>query len=326
MKQRKVCVRTPASTANLGPGFDTLGMALDLHAWIEMSFSAQSHIQLIGEQLHGVEATKSNLIYQSAQQVFAQAGADHPEIDISVYSEIPLARGLGSSASAIVGGMVAANELLGCPLSQDQIFQLAVKAENHPDNVGASLFGGSVVASWDGVRAEAVRIEPDPRLEALVVVPEFHLPTEKARHILPQQVSMRDAVFNTSHASLLVAALIAGDLGKIGYAMRDALHQPYRAPLIPGMNEILDHACDHGALGVALSGAGPSLLALVDGKARPDRRALETFMLNALEQAGIQARAMWMKPSPAGVRVLTPDRENSTFIDEIKLRQGEVGT
>src|SRR5690606_36685222 len=142
MSMNKVIVQVPASTANLGPGFDTLGMALNLYAYIEMGV-AENHtrISLFGDEMQGIPTDETNLIYQVAQQVFAEAGVSIPHLDISMYSDIPLTRGLGSSASAIIGGMYAANALIGGKLTDDQLFQLATQMEDHPDNVGASLFG-----------------------------------------------------------------------------------------------------------------------------------------------------------------------------------------
>ncbi|MEW9700116.1 homoserine kinase [Paenibacillus sp. SI8] len=300
MSMHKVRVKVPASTANLGPGFDSLGMAFNLYAWIDMAISDTTTIQLIGDQMNGVPTDKSNLIYKVAQMVFEQAGVSHPELAITMYSDIPLTRGLGSSASAIVGALAGANALIGNKLTQDELFQIATRLEKHPDNVGASLFGGIVVAFWDGERAEAIRLEPDVNLEALVAIPAFQLSTEKARSVMPQQVSMKDAVFNLSHSSLLVAALSTGNLGMIRHAMKDALHQPYRAALIPGMNTILEQADQHGALGVALSGAGPTMLALVD--ARSEQKAeLEAFLKETLQKEGIEAQLLWLKPSSDGV-------------------------
>lgn len=300
----KVYVKVPASTANLGPGFDSLGMALDLYAWIEMGVAEQTEIRLYGEQMSGVPTDKSNLVYKVAQQVFEKAGVSHPELDIAMYSDIPLARGLGSSASAIVGALVAANALIGDKLSRHELFQMASALEKHPDNVGASLFGGLTVAFWDGERAEHIRVVPDERLDVLVAIPRFQLATEKARHILPEQVSMKDAVFNIGHASLLVAAFCTGRYEMIRHAMKDALHQPYRATLIPGMSDILERAGEHGALGVALSGAGPTLLALVDGKEGRGPE-LERFLLDTLRAHGIEADTMWLKPCAEGATVVT---------------------
>jgi homoserine kinase len=320
MSENKVRVRVPASTANLGPGFDTIGMALDLYAWIEMSFAAETSIRLYGNQMENIPVDKSNLVYKVAQQVFQEAGMEHQELEISMYSDIPLTRGLGSSASAIVGGMVAANALIGGNLTNDRIFEMASGLEKHPDNVGAALFGGIVVAFWDGEKAEYVKIEPHERLEVLVAIPDYQLETEKARNVLPASVSMKDAVFNVSHSSVLVAALCTRDFGKIRQAMKDVLHQPYRAPLIPGMESILEKAADYGALGAALSGAGPTLLCLVDSTS-DRKKELECFLQDTFRQNGIAAETMWLKPYGNGTQVLTQFDRNSTLIENIR---GEV--
>lgn len=313
----KVCVKIPASTANLGPGFDCLGMALNLYAWIEMEFAERTEFELLGDQMRGIPADKSNLVYTVAQQVFAKAGMPEQELKISMYSEIPLTRGLGSSASAICGALVAANALIGDRFTRDELFQIATSIENHPDNVGASLFGGIIVASWDGEYAHHVRIEPHTDLEVFVVIPEFELETKHARSVLPTQVSLQDAVYNLSHASLLVAALSTGRLELIREAMRDKLHQPYRASLVPGMADILEHATEHGALGVALSGAGPTMLALCDAQSN-QKKELADYMIRTLQQHQIPAQTMWLKPDPAGVQNLTLSGEHSTFIDRLK--------
>lgn len=326
MAGRRVIVKVPASTANLGPGFDTLGMALSLYAWIQLSETeGETRIELYGEGLDGVPLDKTNLIYKVAQLVFEEAGVSVPELNIAMYSDIPLARGLGSSATAIVGALAAANALIGSPLTDDRLFQIATRLEGHPDNVGASLFGGIVVAAWDGERAEHIRLEPDPRLEVLVAIPAFELATEKARHALPKQFGRGDAVFNVSHSSLLVAALATGDLAMLRRAMRDRLHQPYRAPLIPGMAAILEQAADRGALGAALSGAGPTLLALVE-RDSPDKAGLESFLLGTLRAEGVEAEALRLKPCAAGPQVQVWDgagaaAEAPAFMDWIK---GEI--
>ncbi|MCQ6560878.1 homoserine kinase [Paenibacillus mendelii] len=323
MTERRVIVKVPASTANLGPGFDTLGMALSLYAWIELAASEdETVINLYGSGLEGVPRDKSNLIYKVAQLVFKEAGVAVPELHISMYSDIPLTRGLGSSASAIVGALVAANALIGSPLTEDRLFQLATKLEGHPDNVGASLFGGIVVSAWDGTRAEKVRLEPHPELEVLVAIPAFQLATEKARHALPKEIAMGDAVFNVGCSSLLVAAFASGQLELIGHAMRDRLHQPYRAAFIPGMAEILEKATEHGALGTALSGAGPTLLALVEASS-PRKDELEQFLLATLRREGIEAKTLWLKPCAGGPEVTTLVRDEvvPAFMERIK---GEV--
>ncbi|MBC8081317.1 MAG: homoserine kinase [Gorillibacterium sp.] len=315
-ESRTVLIKVPASTANLGPGFDSLGLALELYAWIEMSAAPQTKIHLYGEQTKGLPVDKSNLLYTVAQQVFVRAGVAVPELEISIYSDIPLTRGLGSSAAAIVGALAAANELIGNPLTLDDLFQMASSIEKHPDNVGASLFGGLVVAFWDGVRAEYIRVEPDSRLETVVAIPEFQLSTEKARKVIPQTLALGDAVFNIGHSNLLVAALCTGRYASIRLAMKDVIHQPYRAALIPGMVEVLKGASEHGALGAALSGAGPTLIALVDsGEERKDE--LEDFLTNTLLAAGTRASLQWLKPSSEGVRLLTCSGDHFTFMEAI---------
>ncbi|WP_308634741.1 homoserine kinase [Paenibacillus silvisoli] len=323
MMNRRVLVKVPASTANLGPGFDTLGMALSLYIWVELSIPADgiTTYELHGDGTEGIPTDKTNLIYTVAQQVFEEAGVSVPELHVSMYSEIPLTRGLGSSASAIIAALVAANALIGSPLSEDKLFQMSSELEGHPDNVSASLFGGIVVSAWDGQRAEKVRIEPHADLEVLVAIPDFELSTEKARHALPTQISMKDAVFNVANSSLLVAAFASGSLDLIRFAMRDRMHQPYRAAMVPGMAEILEQATEHGALGVALSGAGPTLLTLVDRKS-PRKAELEAFLIDTLKGQGIRAQTMWLEPCVQGPEVtVSADQQAQPFMERIK---GEV--
>jgi homoserine kinase len=299
---REVRVIVPASTANLGPGFDSLGMALPIFAGVSMKAAEQTRVCVYGEGLQGLPLDKTNLVYGVAQKVFDKVGMRIPELEIALESDIPLARGLGSSAAAIVGSLVAANELIGGALTTDELFQMAVAMENHPDNVGAALFGGFVAAAWDGNRAEAVRLEPPADLEVLVAIPLYELPTKQARGVLPKQVPMEDAVFNVSHSSLLTAALAAGRLDVLRHAMRDKLHQPYRASMIPGMEEVLRNAPDHGALGAVLSGAGPTLLMLAHA-GDPQRAELESYVKQTMKAAGVEVETRWVKPCPHGVQV-----------------------
>lgn len=318
--REKVTVKIPASTANLGPGFDTLGMALSLYAWLEIKPATETTFHLYGDHLTGLPADKSNLIYQVAQMVFDEAGVSVPELDISMYSDIPLTRGLGSSASAIVGALAGANALIGSPLSNEKLLDMATSLEKHPDNVGASLFGGIITAAWDGQCVDYIRIEPHQDLQTLVIVPDFQLSTSKARNVIPQQFGMPDVVHNISRSSLLVAAFVSGRLDMIQKAMSDRIHQPYRASLVPGMTDILEHATGHGALGAALSGAGPTVLTLVD---RHDTRKeeLEQYVMGIMKQEGITASALWLDPDLEGV-VILPDQDERPFLDRIK---GEVG-
>lgn len=301
-----VRVIVPASTANLGPGFDTLGMALSLYAWIEMKPAESTVFHLYGEEMQGVPSDKSNLIYIVAQKVFAEAGVDLPELEISMASDIPLTRGLGSSASAIVAALYAANELIGSPLSKEKLFDMAAALEKHPDNVGASLYGGIVSAVWDGRKAAHLRIDPPEELEILVAIPDFQLSTAKAREVLPEWIAMEDAVYNISRASLLTGAFAAGRLDLVAAAMSDRIHQPYRTALVPGLATILQDAPAHGAIGAALSGAGPTLLTLVDGS-REGHAELEAFLQNVLAEQGITVQLLWLKPCREGVRRMLPE-------------------
>ncbi|MBJ6362941.1 homoserine kinase [Paenibacillus sp. GCM10012307] len=300
MDNRRIIVKIPASTANLGPGFDTLGMALSLYAWIDMSIAdEETEIELLGNGMESIPRDKSNLLYKVAQLVFKEAGLPEQELNIAMYSDIPLTRGLGSSASAIVGALVAANALAGFPLTEQQLFTIATRLEGHPDNVGASLFGGIIVAAWDGDRVDHIRLEPPAGIDMLVAIPDFHLATEKARHALPQQYSKQDAVYNISHSSLLVAALASGRIDLIRYAMKDRVHEPYRAALIPGMSQILRDAGEHGAISTALSGAGPTLLALIESDSQR-KDELERFLLDTLGNEGVEAKSVWLKPCLTG--------------------------
>ena len=320
IEKQSIVVKIPASTANLGPGFDALGMALSLYAWLELTVAEQTEIHLYGDGMEGIPTDHNNLVYKVAQSVFAKVGIPEQALKISMYSEIPLTRGLGSSASAIVGALVAANALLGNKLTSDELFHMATELEGHPDNVGASIFGGIVISSWDEVTAPYVKLTPPSTLETLVIVPDFQLSTEKARHALPAQYSKADVVFNIGRSSLLVAALASGQLDLIRFAMQDRVHQPYRAALIPGMEYILEQATNKGALGVALSGAGPTLIAFVDSQST-QQEELEQFLLQCMKKEGITATTMWLTPDIYGARVIyesTTQGETIAFMDLVK--------
>ena len=303
-----VRVKVPASTANLGPAFDTLGMALSLFAWIGLKQAEHTSYQLYGEEMKGLGESECSLIYKVAQMVFEEAGISVPHLQISISSDIPLTRGLGSSASAIVGTLFAANKLIGSPLSISKLFDMAVRIENHPDNVGASLFGGIVSSVRDGSNVSFLRFDPPTSLEVLVAIPEYQLSTTVARQVLPENISRDDAIFNISRASLLTGALIADRLDLIAVAMQDRLHQPYRAPLIPGMERILREAQGHGAVGVALSGAGPTLLALMDSSSER-KQELEQFIGEVLTEHGVSSKMLWLSPCVEGVRQLSADEQ-----------------
>ncbi|RXT14737.1 homoserine kinase [Ammoniphilus sp. CFH 90114] len=295
----KVQVKVPASTANLGPGFDTIGMAFQLYTTIRMSVVDEPQVILHGVELEGLPTDTSNLVYKMAELIFQKAQMEMPPLKIEMKSDIPLTRGLGSSAAAIIGGLVAANYLAGNPFTEEDIFLIATELEGHPDNVGASLFGGIVIAVMEEGRVPYIKVDPQPDLRALAVIPDFMLSTEKARGVLPDTYSRKDAVHSLSHASLLAAALATGKYEMLVYAMKDRLHQPYRMGLVPGMNTMLEQAENYGALGTALSGAGPTVISLVQG----ETAELENFFRDTLSQHGITSRTLSLIPDAAGVQI-----------------------
>ncbi len=295
----RIQVKIPASTANLGPGFDAIGMAFQLYTTIRMKFADTPKVVLHGEELEGLPTDESNLVYKMAQLVFQKAGKQLPPLHIEMKSEIPLTRGLGSSAAAIVGGLVAANYLAEEPFSRDDIYQMATELEGHPDNVGASLFGGIIIAVIEEAAVPYIKIDPHPSLKALAVIPEFMLSTDKARGVLPDHYSRKDAVFSVSHASLLAASLASGQYEMLKFAMKDCLHHPYRMALVPGLDILLENAHLHGALGTALSGAGPTVISFLQG----EEDSLVKFFTDTLLQFGIQSKTLSLTPDYHGVQI-----------------------
>ena len=241
---RRRLVRVPASSANLGPGFDTLAAALALHLELEVAETGTFAVETDLD----VPKDRSNLVVRAFERLHPADG-----LTFRIESKIPLSGGLGSSAAAIVAGLMAADHMF--ELDAD-VRTLATEIEGHPDNVAAALDGGFVIC--DGPRA--VRFEPPLGLEALLVVPREAVPTTEARAALPSTVPLADAVFNVAHASMLILGLQSGDWELIGSALRDRLHQPYRASLYPRSAALVEKASQLGALGATISGAGPTVL------------------------------------------------------------------
>jgi homoserine kinase len=248
---QSVVVRAPATSANLGPGFDCLGLALDL--WNEVEATPGR----VAEDDH------TNLILRAAHAVYDAVGAPYPGFELRCTNRVIFNRGLGSSAAAIASGVLFANEVLGKPLDEPALLRQATAVEGHPDNVVPALLGGLRVATCaeDG-RVLQTRVPLAMRLSTVCFVPEMAIPTPHARGLLPSSVAMADAVFNVARSSLLVAALAAGAPELLAEATRDRLHQPYRLPLFPAGATLLEAAMRAGALGAFISGAGPTVLAL----------------------------------------------------------------
>jgi len=292
----RVAVRVPASSANLGPGFDALGLALALHNEITIEEGSRVHVAIEGEGAAALETGAENIVARGARLAYEAAGRPVRGLAIRCVNRIPLGRGLGSSAAAWVGGLVGANALLGDPIDRDGLVSLAASAEGHPDNVAAALYGGLTVSCVDGPRVTVVSLPVPPELTWVVLVPEGESATRAARAVLPEQVSRLDAVFNVQRVSVLLAALTAGRLDLLPTALHDRLHQPYRLKLFPWMDAVADAARRAGALGCVLSGAGSSMLAAVRGGADAVGRAME----EALGAAGSAGRALTLRVDASG--------------------------
>lgn len=253
-------VRIPATSANLGPGFDALGMALSIYLECRFRPSERLVIHPSGRDAQMISPGENNLIWQTALQVAHHAGRPMPCIQLEVNNDIPIGKGLGSSAAALVAGVVIADEALGLEWDRHKILDEAARIEGHPDNVAAAVLGSIVASAIDseGI-TRAVRMQLPARYGVAVIVPDFILPTSEARAVLPTSYSRADAVFNIQRSALLIAAMLTQTTDAFHEGLMDRLHQPYRAPLVPGLSEMLELRAE-GLLGCALSGAGPSVL------------------------------------------------------------------
>ncbi len=255
-------LQIPATSANLGAGFDALGLALQFYNDVEMEES--DCIDITSADGTQIPTDEHNLIYISAKDLYEVCGKKLPGLKLVQTNRIPFTRGLGSSSACIVAGLVGANHLLGDPLGTDDLVDLAAQIEGHPDNTAPALLGGIVTAVFDGRRVHWVKQEVFTKLRFVAMIPDFELKTEKARACLPQQVTHRDAVYNLSRAALFSASLLTGKFENLRTAVHDKLHQPYRMALIPHAREVFDIAYAHGAYAVYISGAGPTIMAIAD--------------------------------------------------------------
>jgi homoserine kinase len=279
-------VRVPASSANLGPGYDALAAALGIYLELEVEETGGDLV--VESDVPGVPLDRSNLCVRS----FESLGENVDGLTFRIRSEIPLAAGLGSSAAAIVAGLVAADSMyeLDAPL-----FEKAAELEGHPDNVAAALMGGFVICAG----APPARFDPAPGLEGVLAVPPDAVPTDGARAALPAEVPIGDAVHNVAHASLLILGLTRGDLSQVGRGLSDRIHQPRRAPLYPRSMELLGRATELGAIGATISGAGPTVLFWCHWQATGT--VLEAVRETAPE---CEARRVQFVPGGADVRAL----------------------
>jgi homoserine kinase len=286
---RKVSVMVPASTSNLGSGFDSLGLALQLYNRVEMSPAGEGVAVTVRDDRttrirpasggksvsEGIPRDRSNLVARAADLFFRRTGSGPKGLEIECTNAIPAARGLGSSAACIAAGLMAADALTGRDLGKAALLDLALELEPHPDNLAAAFFGGLTVAVLADGRAAALRVPLAREFKVVAAIPADRLPTDRARKALPAKVPLEDAVFNLSRAAMLVAALQQGRWEALSTAMEDRLHQPFREKLVPGAAEAIKAARAAGAIGAAISGSGPAIVALADDRIPEIGRAMK---------------------------------------------------
>lgn len=298
-------MEVPASVANFGPGFDALGMAVALYNRYSFTISNQPgiSIDISGEGADLLPKDDQHLVYRAYVATLKRLGCGVPPgFHLQQHNQVPFAGGLGNSATAVVAGVLAANAVAGEPLSAKQLLHAATAVEGHPDNVVPAMVGGLVTCVYDADQVTYINIPlPDP-CYVVLAVPDFSLKTALARQVLPSHITLADASYNVSRVSLLVAALCTGQSEMLAQAMQDKMHQPYRAHLIPGLNEVCQAAVNAGALGAALAGAGPTVMALTTDVA--DANSIGEAMTAAFAAAAVSARYLIATPCSKGASVV----------------------
>ncbi|NEO57995.1 MAG: homoserine kinase [Okeania sp. SIO3B5] len=282
-----VTVTVPATTANIGPGFDCIGAALSLYNRFKFSITdsaTELKISVTGKEAPRVSTDKTNLAYQAFVKLYEYLNQIPPSIEIEIDLGVPLARGLGSSATAIVGGLLGANQLAEHPLSQTEVMNLAIAIEGHPDNVVPALLGGCCLTASTPTGWEVCDIPWHSDIVPVVAIPDFELSTAEARRVLPINYSRADAIFNAAHLGILLRGLETGNGDWLKAGMQDKIHQPYRKSLIKGYEQVRLAALDAGADEMVISGAGPTLLALTSSTATS---AVVTAMADTWKNQGV---------------------------------------
>lgn len=302
---RKATARIPASTTNLGPGFDVLGLALQLYSHLTLEVSdVGTEVVVRGVDADKIPSTPAHVAFRAVELVFHRSGTNPPKgFKLEIENGIPAIRGLGGSGTAILGGLLTANVLCGTPFSEAELLNFATELEGHPDNVAASLYGGLVVSAQEDDQVHTVRLDCPSELSIVLAIPDFPLSTEQARGVLPTSVSFPDAVYNTSRSTLLIASIATGQFEMLRVAMKDRLHQPYRSTLIPGFDAVAEAAAAAGALSVALSGAGPTVAAYCLENSERVAQAMQA----AFKAHKVAAALKILKPDATGAHVSTID-------------------
>jgi len=299
---RSLTLRVPASTSNLGSGFDALGLAIDLLLTIKFEIGiAGRHIRAQGEGAALLEQEQDNLLLQAFDRACREMNCESPPLRIEMNNPIPLKRGLGSSGAAIVAGLVGANLLCGKKLSQQQLLDLANEMEGHPENASASLLGGLTVNGAENGEVRLQKFLPPKDWVAAAFIPDLEIATHDARRVLPEMLPRREAVNNVQRVAVLVAAFAKREAALLKFGVQDWLHQPYRKALIPGFDDILAAAYEAGALAAFLSGSGSTLLAI--GSKRQARKIAQA-MAQAATQHHLAGRAAVLKFAQKGARIL----------------------
>lgn len=291
-----VTVRVPATTANLAAGFDVLGCALSLYNTLRFSFA--DTLSFTG--CDAVYQNKDNLAVQGFRAVCDRLELPMPGLKIDIFADIPVCRGLGSSAAMLAAGAITANEMYGRPFSKDELLALTTAIEGHPDNLAPAFFGGLTAALLENGRVYTVSYRLHESLRFVAVSPDFPLSTHTARAVLPKQIAFKDAVFNGAHLALLLGALESGDEALLSTALQDRLHQPYRLPLIDEYDAVLSLAAQNGCRAVCISGAGPTLLCLTRSAA----------FASQMEATLSSLSHRWI------VRDLSPDTQGAVILHE----------
>lgn len=295
-------IKIPATSANMGAGFDCLGIALDIWNTVSVEAGARG-FEISGYGADDLPRDSSNMVLASVERAFAEAGERVPELRVRCHNDIPTARGLGSSSAALVGGLMAGNALSGGRLSRDDLFRIAAEVEGHPDNVAPALYGGMRIAALDGgggADAISAPVPVPPELSAVLYIPNVPMPTDEARGLLGAEVPRADAVFNIARAALLVRAMATGDLRHLRTATQDRLHQPARQTIFFPMKNIIRAALGAGALGAFLSGAGSTVLALAVEK----EFTIGYEMADAAAKSGLDGEIRITKPTALGAHVV----------------------
>jgi len=298
---KKVKVKIPDSTTNLGQGFDCLGLALQLYNTVELTRIKERRIiiDIKGEGEESLPKNEENIIIPALKLIFDNAGLPLEGIKIREINNIPIKRGLGSSATTRLGGILGASALLEKKLSSREVIELATQLEGHPDNVAASLLGGLVTISYSNKEIKWLKMAIPASLKVIVAIPELEISTEKARNILPSKIPLSDVIFNLSHLAILISSLKEKRWENLLFATEDKVHQPYRKALLPGMEEVFQAAIKGGARGVFLSGSGSTIAALSNKKEEIIGKAMQ----NALAEKKIKSRVMVLKIDGKGAEV-----------------------